>query len=99
MNKQELKQAIKRVLHNAVTGEYEDSSHGACYMVQDCGTAQVLCRLAALSKGWQHHSGNSFYPVPGGEIGYESTPYKWRGDQLNYRISLLLHWLNKLEAE
>jgi len=54
--------------------------------------------VAQYCNDWEHHSGNNYYPIPGGfEAYWEGS--RWEGEQLAYRLDLLQHLYMTISEE
>jgi len=93
-----LLQALKQLRVMAASGCVPDTKEGICLNVYNLCGKYYLAKQRKLQSGWQYHSGDDYFPVAG-LWEFFCSPYikKWQGEQLDLRLSLINHMINKLE--
>jgi len=90
----DIRASLLQLKEDALNGNVVDISFGICYNLTIMTRADddsCYFFVYTKSKGWKFHSGSSSYPVPKTEF-YHS---KWKGEQLELRLSLIDHLLTK----
>ncbi len=96
-----LLEALKTLRNMAVSGNVPFALTGICNNLWRLSACED-CEMKALFSNWHLDSGYSGFPIPGGHDFYLDTKNihrnLWQGDQLNYRLSLINHMINKIEG-
>lgn len=92
-----IKECLHQLLKDIDNNSIQYRQNGVCCNLdnytEDCG----VCAYAFVgenSSDWEHFSGKQYDPVGG----YYSIPFLWEGEQLQLRISLIHHLINKCET-
>jgi len=94
-----LLEALKTLRNMAVSGNVPDEYFGICWNAKFFANSEIgseayeLC--ADISPSWQYFSGSEICPIPKRKL---AETHKWQGGQLNYRLSLINHMINKIEG-
>lgn len=92
-----LLQALKELRDMACTGTIPFDDLGICASVKMLTGNYSVSKLQQLWKDWKYHSGDDDYPVVG-EDHWIDTKNLWEGRDLELRLSLINHMINKLEG-
>lgn len=93
------KKDILNILYNMliqVLNGTDNFKLGICCEVSNAlGVIQSQWVRDVVFTGWEHHSGDNTFPIPGEFDAYRLPPH-WEGEQRQYRISLLCYSIRKL---
>jgi hypothetical protein len=91
-------ESVVEMLKWMLAGNIADKDHGICYnldgiLSENDVRADGYLIVCVLSNGWEHHTGQSIFPIP-----FDRNANLWEGEQLAYRQDLMKYIISKIEA-
>lgn len=95
-----IKESLQQLLKDIEGNSIQYRQNGVCCNLEDYTEDYGVCAydfISANCKDWENYSGDSSYPIKG-SVGKFYLENLWEGEQLQLRISLIHHLINKCET-